>query len=535
MAEAVGHAKPPDLDPNTNAAAASAANTTPTTTNAKMSYADRLKTNVKYDHRLKRNVLEITIEKDNKDMRVEMNEELTARILKSVGIDIAKELEGFQVTYGRIVTISAWMSADISLERFCQKEGIIVGQGLRTGSIRPAGKKDVTVTFAGVDFNTPDTLIKEYITKFGGKMVSQTVMYGRYKQGPFIGKVNNERKYQVDFSDSKMKMGTYHFLDGAKVRVFYRGNEQTCGLCHQGQASCPGGGISKECEKAGGQRRFLTDHMKELWTKIDFSPTTFELPENLEAEEKEDNMEGDMLVNKTNVVEKREIPRATKEKLTGLKINNFPSNITEEGVVKFLKENVKRDLDTVNFNLTDGRQNKNVVVFSGMNPDEIEAAMEKIDFKLTKQMFFDKPLYCRPLKNITPVKKDPPSRDENGQNDDAEEVKETGESETNIVKPKLTEEKKKKGRNGSNRPGGIDKFFTPDKCITKAYKSEFGEAIATGRIPLASPEQDGDSADLELKRKAQESPGVSPESKPLSKKDSRTSGIPKGNPKTGPK
>ena len=170
-----------------------------------MSYADRLKTNVKYDHRLKRNVLEITIEKDNKDMRVKMSEELTARILKSVGIDIAKELEGFQVTYGRIVTISAWMSVGISLERFCQKEGIIVGHGLRTGSIRPAGKKDVIVTFAGVDFNT---LIKEYIMKFGGKMVSQTVTYGRYRQGPFIGKVNNECKYQVDFSDSKMKMGT---------------------------------------------------------------------------------------------------------------------------------------------------------------------------------------------------------------------------------------------------------------------------------------------------------------------------------------
>ena len=95
---------------------------------------DRLKTNVKYDHRLKRNILEITIEKDNKDIRVEMNDDLTARILKSVGIDIAKELEGFQVTYGRVCTISAWMSMGVSLERFCQKEGIIVGKGLRTGS-----------------------------------------------------------------------------------------------------------------------------------------------------------------------------------------------------------------------------------------------------------------------------------------------------------------------------------------------------------------------------------------------------------------
>ena len=117
---------------------------TPTTTNAKMSYADRLKTNVKYDHRLKRNILEITIEKDNKDVRVEMSDDLIAQILRSVGIDVTKELEGFQITHGKVCTNSAWMSAGISLERFCQKEGIIVSQGLRTGAIRPAGRKDVS-------------------------------------------------------------------------------------------------------------------------------------------------------------------------------------------------------------------------------------------------------------------------------------------------------------------------------------------------------------------------------------------------------
>ena len=109
MAEKVGHAKPPNPD---------AANTTHTTTNAKTSYADRLKTNVKYDHRLKRNILEVMIEKDNKDVRVEMSDDLIARILRSVGIDVAKELEGFQITYGKVCIISAWMSAGISLDRF---------------------------------------------------------------------------------------------------------------------------------------------------------------------------------------------------------------------------------------------------------------------------------------------------------------------------------------------------------------------------------------------------------------------------------
>ena len=161
-------------------------------------------------------------------------------------------------------------------------------------------------------------------------------------------------------------------------------------MWNQGQSTCPGGGISKECEKARGKTRFLTDHMKELWTKINFSPTTFELPENnFDDEEKEDNMEGDRPVNKGKEVEKKEMPKATREKLTGLQINNFPKEITEEEIVKFLKDNVKEDLDSVNFNYTntETKHNKSICVFSGMNQEEMKAAMERIDFKLSKQTF----------------------------------------------------------------------------------------------------------------------------------------------------
>ena len=222
--------------------------------------------------------------------------------------------------------------------------------------------------------------------------------------------------------------------------------------------------------------------MKELWTRIDFSPTTFELPENLEAEEKEDNMEGDMHVNKTNEVEKKEMPKATREKLTGLKINNFPKEITEEEVVKFLKDNVKGDLDSVNFNLTntESKYNKSIVVFSGMNPEEIEAAIEKIDFK---QKFYEKPLYCKALENITHDKNnshvgdenkqdEEEEEDKNEQNEDLEDEMESGEDEA-IIKPKFTEENnKKKGRLGStNQSEKIDKYVTPARCQTKPYQS----------------------------------------------------------------
>ena len=109
--------------------------------------------------------------------------------------------------------------------RGCKVEGIKVGKGIITGQIRPAGRKDVTLTASGLDFNTPDSLVFEYIQKFGGVVISNQVLYSRFSEGPFKGKYNGERIYQVDFTNSTRSMGTYHWLDGSRVRIFYRGNE----------------------------------------------------------------------------------------------------------------------------------------------------------------------------------------------------------------------------------------------------------------------------------------------------------------------
>ena len=77
-----------------------------------------------------------------------------------------------------------------------------------------------------------------------------------------------------------------------------------------------------------------------------------------------------------------------KKKLTGLQINNFPKEITEDEVVNFLKEHAQKDLESVNFQLTDTkRNNENVIIFSGMSPHDMLAAMEKIDFKESKEKF----------------------------------------------------------------------------------------------------------------------------------------------------
>ena len=42
------------------------------------------------------------------------------------------------------------------------------------------------------------------------------------------------------------------------------------------------------------------------------------------------------------------------------------------------------------------------IVFSGMNPDEIKTAKDKIDFKLSKLMLLDTPLYCKAQSSKTP-------------------------------------------------------------------------------------------------------------------------------------
>ena len=71
------------------------------------------------------------------------------------------------------------------------------------------------------------------------------VIYSKFTEGHFKSKRNGKRKYQVDFTNIKRTMGTYHFLDGARVRILYRGNDITCGRCHQTAMGCLGSGIAK--------------------------------------------------------------------------------------------------------------------------------------------------------------------------------------------------------------------------------------------------------------------------------------------------
>ena len=64
-------------------------------------------------------------------------------------------------------------------------------------------------------------------------------------------------------------MGSFHILDGARVKVIYPGNTRTCARCHLAPSQCPGDGIARQCEANGTDRVPLTTHLKQLWNRLD--------------------------------------------------------------------------------------------------------------------------------------------------------------------------------------------------------------------------------------------------------------------------
>ena len=152
------------------------------------SYSDKLKMNVK---RFKRNVLEITLENDP-GVKIDMDPTTTVKLLKKIGIE-KSQCTGVQPCPGFSRKIHVWLKDDIDIEKFCRDESYVVTKGVKTGMIRPMGKREVSVLIKGLNFNCPDSLVKEYLSKHG-KVVSDKVIYEKEKQGPLEGLFNGNRR-----------------------------------------------------------------------------------------------------------------------------------------------------------------------------------------------------------------------------------------------------------------------------------------------------------------------------------------------------
>ena len=377
------------------------------------SYADRAKMNIRLDQKLKRNVLEIEVEKENEQDEMILTDVTVAKLLNKIKLNIS-HMEGYQVSFGRKKSkIEVLCRKGLDLEQFCVRESLEVEKGVKTNFIRPAGRKDVAVTITGLGFNTPDSLIQEYITKFGGKMVTEDVIYEKHGAGPFQGRWNGTRKYQVDFSETKLQMGTFHILDGKKAKIFYRGNRSTCGWCQADITKCPGGAKAKSCKEAGTVQVQLGEHMKELWSKIGFNPQTFEITEAeyIDTEDSE-NPGGDRkvldTVNFPRSIDPIKMDQSEAAKFSVVRVNNLPHDISDEDVVKFISKEIEEEINISDVNFEKTKYSTNVYLGPGPSVEVLAKVIEMLDYKTTGKTFFDgmRKLHANLHRPLTPVKKE---------------------------------------------------------------------------------------------------------------------------------
>ena len=178
-----------------------------------------------------KNILEILLNKDQKGAFV-VSDSDCAKVMNKLGIDSRPgvHVEGVQICPGGRGVILITLKPGVQPDRFCRHDVFVVTQsGIRAVNVRPAGKRDVTVTIKGLHPNTRDDGVLDYLGKFG-KVVTTRVIYGTFGDGPLQGLKNGDRSYKLEVKPT-VNIGTYHAIDGQKVTLRYSGQQQTCARC----------------------------------------------------------------------------------------------------------------------------------------------------------------------------------------------------------------------------------------------------------------------------------------------------------------
>ena len=73
--------------------------------------------------------------------------------------------------------------------------------------------------------------------------------------------------------------------------------------------------------------------------------------------------------------------------------------------MEFLEKHTKLDKDNLTIEMTEsGNENNTVRVTSGIEIGDIMSTVDKIDFRVSKEKFFDRPIYAQAIRELTPTK-----------------------------------------------------------------------------------------------------------------------------------
>jgi hypothetical protein len=151
--------------------------------------------------------------------------------------------------------------------------------------------------------------------------------------------------------------------------------------------------------------------MKNLWQKINFSPTAFELPEKdaVSGDDTTAKLGGDQeiidSVNFNRNITHPELTQAEKEKISAVKITNFPPELSDEEILDFLKKEVSEEITENPIQVFRSERSSQVQIEAGPNKELMFKAADILDFKKTRRLIYPgRPLYLRLVRNLTPEK-----------------------------------------------------------------------------------------------------------------------------------
>ena len=152
--------------------------------------------------------------------------------------------------------------------------------------------------------------------------------------------------------------------------------------------------------------------MKELWSKIGFNPQTFEITEAeyIDTEDSE-NPGGDRkvldTVNFPRSIDPIKMDQSEAAKFSVVRVNNFPQDISDEDVVKFISKEIEEEINISDVNFEKTKYSTNVYLGPGPSVEVLAKVIEMLDYKTTGKTFFagGRKLHANLHRPLTPVKK----------------------------------------------------------------------------------------------------------------------------------
>ena len=339
-----------------------------------------------------KNILEIRIEKQQ-GASFNMTMEETETLLRRLGMNDT-HFDGVSACPEGKPVILVTLKPTVPITKFLYRnESYMIKEGLRTTTIRAAGKKDIMVTVSGLHPNTKDQAVIRYLTAHGKVSQNEKVVYHVFPGEPgtslCAGKFNGNRSYVMEI---KEPMGSYHIIDGEKISIRYPGQEWSCARCHQFKHNCPGSAVARNCTS---DRVMLSEHMAAHWRKIGYKPESEAMNEVDELHEvdiqvgrtpKETNVlsENNLSKKYRSVIVKGFSPDAVLDSITEeLFKNGLPSGYNTQEILK--------------------NEKTGSLTLSNLEPEQCLAIMEQMHAK----KFLGKKIYITSVVSMSPTKPPP--------------------------------------------------------------------------------------------------------------------------------